>query len=39
MEVGLNKLRIKTAGTEEEAAERLDDMLGMEVNGDGEGPG
>ena len=30
--VGINNLTIETAGTEEEAAERLEAVLEMEVN-------
>ena len=33
MEAGLNNLRIETAGTEEEVAERLEALLGLEVKG------
>ena len=32
---GINKLRIETEGTEEEAAEHLVAVLEMKVNGDG----
>ena len=39
MAVGLHNLTIETAGTEEEAAERLGTALEMEVNGEGEGEG
>ena len=37
MAVGIENLSIETAGTEEEAAERLEAALGMEINKDGEG--
>ena len=33
----MGNLSIETAGTEEEAAERLEAALGMEINKDGEG--
>ena len=39
MEDILNKLSIETAGTEEEAAEGLEDDLKMEVEVEGQGEG
>ena len=39
MVVRLNNLTMKTAGTEEKAAEGLVEALQMEVDGDGEGEG